>query len=204
MSSQCRGHFIQEMLFVNICVDIPVKNNASSRDEEMLFQSARTVRENQSEVYCWVTSHMQEICPGHLNLWRVYDSDQNWKKSLYAGLFQKHVKAHRRIGYVCLGVFFKETCILWFLPRFFHPCNELHKFEGEVWVFLHIKPLMRIFMIMSDVLQHYYVKWCSLESWSSLLTSLLAENNGGACALRQSVKKYNKRLLLKTWNSVNV
>ncbi len=30
------------------------------------------------------------------------------------------------------------------------------------------------------------------ESSSSLLMSPLAENNGGACALRQSVKKYNK------------
>ncbi len=47
-------------------------------------------------------------------------------------------------------------------------------------------------MIMYDVLQHYYDDRCSPESWSSLLTSLLAENNGGSCALRQSIKKHNK------------
>ncbi len=35
-------------------------------------------------------------------------------------------------------------------------------------------------MIIYDVLQHYYDIWCSPESWSSMLTSLLAENNRGA------------------------
>ncbi len=46
---------------------------------------------------------------------------------------------------------------------------------------------------MYDVLQHYYDERRGPESWSSLLTSPLAENNGGARALRQSVKKHNKR-----------
>ncbi len=53
---------------------------------------------------------------------------------------------------------------------------------------------IRIFTIIYNVLQHYYDNLCSPESWSSLLMSQLAENNRGACALRQSVKKHNKRL----------
>ncbi len=48
-------------------------------------------------------------------------------------------------------------------------------------------------MFIYDVLQHYYDERCSPESWSLLLMSLLAENNRGARALRQSVKKYHKR-----------
>ncbi len=32
-------------------------------------------------------------------------------------------------------------------------------------------------------------------SYSSLLTSPLAEISGGACALKQSIKKYNKSLI---------
>ncbi len=48
-------------------------------------------------------------------------------------------------------------------------------------------------MIIYNVLQPYYDEWCSPESWSLLLTSLLAENNGGAGALkvlRQTIKKH--------------
>ncbi len=37
-------------------------------------------------------------------------------------------------------------------------------------------------MIIFDVLQHYDDEQRSPESWSSLLTSPLAENSGGACA----------------------
>ncbi len=44
----------------------------------------------------------------------------------------------------------------------------------EKFSFLHI--LIRIFMTMHSVQQHYYDKWCSHKSWSSLLTSPLAEN----------------------------
>ncbi len=33
-----------------------------------------------------------------------------------------------------------------------------------------------------------------LRGWRSLLTSPLAENKGGSCALRHSIKKHNKRL----------
>ncbi len=43
-----------------------------------------------------------------------------------------------------------------------------------------------------EVQQHYYDKQCSPESWSSLLTSPLAENSGGLGAyqvLQQSVEK---------------
>ncbi len=50
---------------------------------------------------------------------------------------------------------------------------------------------------MYDVLHHCYNNRCSPESWGSLLTSPLAENNGGACALRQSIKKYNKHAFYK-------
>ncbi len=35
----------------------------------------------------------------------------------------------------------------------------------------------RIFMIIYDVLQHYYDNRCSPESWSSLLTAQLADLN---------------------------
>ncbi len=41
-------------------------------------------------------------------------------------------------------------------------------------------------MILYHVLQHYYDNLRSPESWNSLLTSLLAENNWDAWALRQS------------------
>ncbi len=51
-----------------------------------------------------------------------------------------------------------------------------------------LRLIIRIFLIIHDVLQHRYDSWCSPKSWSSLLTSPQAENNGGACALRQSVK----------------
>ncbi len=44
-------------------------------------------------------------------------------------------------------------------------------------------------MIIYDVLLHYYDNLRCPESWSSLLMSLLAENNRGACALRQSIKE---------------
>ncbi len=57
-------------------------------------------------------------------------------------------------------------------------------------IIISISLIIRIFTIVYDVLQHYYDNQHSPESWSSLLTSLLAENNGGA--LRQSVKKYSK------------
>ncbi len=42
-------------------------------------------------------------------------------------------------------------------------------------------------MITYSVLQHYYDKGCIPESWSSLLTSLLAENNKGACWKTQTL-----------------
>ncbi len=54
--------------------------------------------------------------------------------------------------------------------------------------------LVRIFTIIYDILQYYYDNWRSFESWSSLLTPPLAENNGGTCALRRSVEKYNEVL----------
>ncbi len=44
-------------------------------------------------------------------------------------------------------------------------------------------------MITYNALKHYYDKQLSSESWSSLLTSPLAENDKGAQALRQSIKK---------------
>ncbi len=49
-------------------------------------------------------------------------------------------------------------------------------------------------MSIYNVLQHYYDNRHSPESWSLLLTSLPAENNGGERALTQSIEKYNKRL----------
>ncbi len=59
-------------------------------------------------------------------------------------------------------------------------------------VFCSLSLIIRIFSIIYDVLQHYDDERCSPESWSSLLTSPLAENNGSLWAhqvLRQSVKK---------------
>ncbi len=47
-------------------------------------------------------------------------------------------------------------------------------------------------MTSKNTLQHCRDEWCSPESWSSLLTSPLAENIGGACALSESVAKYNE------------
>ncbi len=59
-------------------------------------------------------------------------------------------------------------------------------------------------MITLDVLQHDYDEQRSPESWSSLLMSSLAENNGRAHALRQSIKKRNKCSFSKMRNSPNV
>ncbi len=49
-------------------------------------------------------------------------------------------------------------------------------------VFCTLSHIIRIVTIIYDVLQHYYDNRCSPESWSSLLTSLLDENNRRACA----------------------
>ncbi len=64
--------------------------------------------------------------------------------------------------------------------------------QKEKFVFLHFKPYNKGITIIYDALQHYYDSRCSPESWSSLLRQPLAKNSGGACALRQSVRKYNK------------
>ncbi len=55
--------------------------------------------------------------------------------------------------------------------------------------FCTLSLIIRIYTIIYNVLLHYYDKHCGPESWSSLLTSPLAENNRGACAPGQSVKK---------------
>ncbi len=61
------------------------------------------------------------------------------------------------------------------------PCSLSPSILKEKFGFLHIRLIIRIFVIIYDVLQHHYDELrCSPESWSSLLTSLLAENNGGA------------------------
>ncbi len=52
-----------------------------------------------------------------------------------------------------------------------------------------------IFTITHKILQHYMDELCSHDNATSLLTSPLAENNGGAGALKvlwQFVKKHNK------------
>ncbi len=54
----------------------------------------------------------------------------------------------------------------------------------EKFVFWTSHLIIRMFMIKYNVLQHYYEKWCSYESWSSLLTSPLAENNTGEDAFK--------------------
>ncbi len=42
-------------------------------------------------------------------------------------------------------------------------------------------------MIIYSVLQHYYDERCSPESWSLLLTSLLAEDNRGTQTVHQKM-----------------
>ncbi len=72
----------------------------------------------------------------------------------------------------------------------------------QKFVFLHIKPYNKDFSIMYDVLHHFYDEPCSAESWSSLLTSLLAstiESKGpfqnpaksiiNACFLRRQIHR---------------
>ncbi len=52
--------------------------------------------------------------------------------------------------------------------------------------------IIRIFTIIHNVLQHYWHERCRHESWSSLLMSLLAENNRGEGAFQvlwQSIRK---------------
>ncbi len=56
--------------------------------------------------------------------------------------------------------------------------------------------LIRIFTIIYDVLQHYYDERRSPESWSLLLTSLLAENSGGLEAY-QELRHCSKKVMLK-------
>ncbi len=46
----------------------------------------------------------------------------------------------------------------------------------EVLFFCTLSLIIRIFIIIYDVLQHYYDNQHSPESWSTLLTSLLSEN----------------------------
>ncbi len=67
-------------------------------------------------------------------------------------------------------------------------CNILKEKFG----FCTLSLVTRIFTIIYNVLQHQNDKLCSPESWSSLLTSLPAENNRKAYAHKQSVEKYNK------------
>ncbi len=67
--------------------------------------------------------------------------------------------------------------------------KTLGRYEREV-CFSHIKPYNKDVYLICNVLQHYD-ELCSHESRSSLLTSLLAENNAGEGALkalRQSFK----------------
>ncbi len=62
----------------------------------------------------------------------------------------------------------------------------------EMLIFCTLSLITGMHTIIYEILQHYYDELCSHESWSSLLTSLLAENSGGAGAfqvLRQSVRK---------------
>ncbi len=47
----------------------------------------------------------------------------------------------------------------------------------EKFLFCTLSLIIRIFKIIYCVLWHYYDERCSPESWRSLLTSLLAENN---------------------------
>ncbi len=67
----------------------------------------------------------------------------------------------------------------------------LQLFKGEVWVFCTSSLIIKVFLIISNILQLYYDNQHSPESWSSLLLSQLAENNRGACALRQSKNTIN-------------
>ncbi len=67
--------------------------------------------------------------------------------------------------------------------------SGIKTFKGAVWFFGTLSLITRIFTNIFDVLQLYYDNRCSPESWSSLLTSPPAENNGGACALTESVEK---------------
>ncbi len=92
------------------------------------------------------------------------------------------------VWFCCLSI--SSDCLV-FLLLFTSP-NPQKALESFVLCTLSL--IIRIFTIIYNVLQHYYDKQCSSETLSSLLTSLLAENNGGACALGQSVKKYNERL----------
>ncbi len=71
-------------------------------------------------------------------------------------------------------------------------CQFIHSRLRISLFFCTLSLIIKIFTIMYDVLQHYYDERCSPESWSSLLTSSLAENSRGAHALRQSFEKHNK------------
>ncbi len=66
-------------------------------------------------------------------------------------------------------------CIISFINQ---QCKCL---EAACWrrgsFFCTLSLTIRIFTIIYVVLQPFYAEWCSPESWSSLLTSPLAENN---------------------------
>ncbi len=95
-----------------------------------------------------------------------------------------------------------QALIYW---MFYSESTWKHQLLKEKFVFCTLSLIIRIFTIIYDVIQYYYDNHGSPESWSSLLTSSLAENNRGACALRQSIKKYNQHLFFyKTWNSPDV
>ncbi len=71
---------------------------------------------------------------------------------------------------------------LWYLQEASNICSLILKEKCSA--FCTFSLIMRIFMIIYDVLQHYSDERCSHKSWSLFLTSLPAVNIG------QAVKKY--------------
>ncbi len=74
-------------------------------------------------------------------------------------------------------------------------CYISLKRRSSFFFFCTLSLIIRIFTVICDVLQHYYDKLFSPESWSSLLTSPLTENNGGACALSLSKNAINAQFI---------
>ncbi len=102
---------------------------------------------------------------------------------------------NKRILYWCekdsLSFFLMEDNLLCYLA-FSSLFTVVFPVLKEKFGFLHIKPYNKD--IYNHMQHSYYDSQCSPESWSWLLMSPLAGSNAEACALRQSVKKHNKRL----------
>ncbi len=85
-------------------------------------------------------------------------------------------------------------------------CHKKKTISSNFCFIMNLSPITGFITIIYNSKDHCYDERRSLESWSSSLTSLPAENNEGTGTLkvlRQSVEKHNTLLSEQTRNSSN-